>query len=133
MDKKTVIITDREEKEGDFMKVLVIPDVHLKPWMFEKASNYMERGFADRAVCLMDIPDDWGQQYNKKLYEDIYDAAIEFAKKYPDTMWCWGNHDLSYQWYHLETGYSPMAEYTVNKKLIDLKEVLPKNNPIRYV
>ena len=54
------------------MNVLVIPDVHLKPWMFE------------RAVCLMDIPDDWNQEYNLELYWDTFDAAVAFAKKYPD-------------------------------------------------
>ena len=115
------------------MKVLVIPDIHLKPDIFQKADYLMGKKIAERAVCLMDIPDDWGKQYNIKLYEDTYDAAISFAKKYPDTMWCWGNHDLSYQWYQLETGYSPMAEYTVNRKLTDLKVALPENNPIRYV
>lgn len=43
------------------MKVLVIPDVHLKPWMFEQAAVLMRAKQADRAVCLMDIPDDWGK------------------------------------------------------------------------
>ena len=47
------------------MKVLVIPDVHLKPWMFERASEIMEKGTVERAVCLMDIPDDWNQEYNR--------------------------------------------------------------------
>ena len=41
------------------MKVLVIPDVHLKPWMFERAEEIMKKKMAERAVCLMDIPDDW--------------------------------------------------------------------------
>lgn len=41
------------------MRVLVIPDVHLKPWMFEQAAVLMREKKADRAVCLMDIPDDW--------------------------------------------------------------------------
>ena len=105
------------------MKVLIIPDVHLKPFMFKQAAELMERGIAKRAVCLMDIPDDWDKQFDISLYEETYDAAISFAKKYPDTAWCYGNHDLSYVWHKLETGYSPMAAYTVQKKLIDLKEV----------
>ena len=42
------------------MRALVIPDVHLKPYMFAEAAERMRRGVADRAVCLMDIPDDWG-------------------------------------------------------------------------
>lgn len=36
------------------MKVLIIPDVHLKPFMFKQAAELMERGIAKRAVCLMD-------------------------------------------------------------------------------
>ena len=39
------------------MKVLVIPDVHLKPQMFRQATALMYQKIADRAVCLMDIPD----------------------------------------------------------------------------
>ena len=115
------------------MKVLIIPDVHLKPFMFKQAAELMERGIAKRSVCLMDIPDDWDKQFDISLYEETYDAAISFAKKYPDTAWCYGNHDLSYVWHKLETGYSPMAAYTVQKKLIDLKEVLPEGNLIKYV
>ena len=46
------------------MKVLVIPDIHLKPWMFQRAEEIMEKGTVERAVCLMDIPDDWNQEYN---------------------------------------------------------------------
>ncbi len=46
------------------MKVLVIPDVHLKPWMFQRASELMKEIKPDRAVCLMDIADDWRQQFN---------------------------------------------------------------------
>ena len=50
------------------MKILVIPDVHLKPQMFKQATALMHQGIADRAVCLMDIPDDWDKQYNVGLY-----------------------------------------------------------------
>ena len=49
---------------------------------------------AERAVCLMDIADDWRQQFNLDLYEQTYDAAIAFAREYPGTLWCYGNHDL---------------------------------------
>lgn len=61
------------------MKVLIIPDVHLKPFMFKQAAELMERGIAKRAVCLMDIPDDWNKQFDISLYEQTYDAAISFA------------------------------------------------------
>ena len=105
------------------MKVLIIPDVHLKPFMFKQAAELMERGIAQRVVCLMDIPDDWDKQFNILFYEETYEEAIRFAKYYADTAWCYGNHDLCFVWRDLETGYSPMAAYTVQKKLIDLKEV----------
>ena len=66
------------------MKVLVIPDIHLKPFMFKQAAELMERGIAQRVVCLMDIPDDWDKQFNILFYEETYEEAIRFAKKYPD-------------------------------------------------
>ena len=81
----------------------------------------------------MDIPDDWNQEYNLELYRDTFDAAIAFVKKYPDTLWCYGNHDLSYLWDKRESGYSPAAAYTVAKKLDELACALPKGNEIRYV
>ena len=52
------------------MKVLVIPDVHLKPFMFQQAAALMRQNIAERAVCLMDIPDDWEKQYDVVLYEE---------------------------------------------------------------
>ena len=51
------------------MKVLVIPDVHLKPRMFDRAAEILARGNASQAVCLMDLPDDWSQERNTALYE----------------------------------------------------------------
>ena len=41
------------------MKVLIIPDVHLKPWIFDQAEDIMrDKGF-DRAVFIGDLVDDW--------------------------------------------------------------------------
>jgi hypothetical protein len=93
----------------------------------------MRIGIAERAVCLMDIADDWEQQYNTALYEETYDEAIKFAMTFPETAWCYANHDLSYLWHQLESGYSSMASYTVQKKLIELRATVPENNPIRYI
>lgn len=115
------------------MKVLVIPDVHLKPNMFAQASQLMEQGVAEQAVCLMDIPDDWDKQFNLEAYEQAYDAAIAFAKAFPDTRWCYGNHDLCYLLDERETGFSIFAAPTVCRKLGELSSVLPEDNPIRYV
>ncbi len=115
------------------MKVIVIPDVHLKPYMFQKAAELLKQGVAEKAVCLMDIPDDWGKQYNIGLYEETFDAAIDFATKYPETLWCMGNHDLSYVWQQPETGYSGLASLTVQKKLMDLKSALSPDNHLKYI
>ena len=115
------------------MKVLVIPDVHLKPWMFQRAEKLMEQGTAERAVCLMDIPDDWDQEYHTELYIETFDAAIAFAKKYPDTLWAYGNHDLCYLWDERESGYSAAAARIVPEKIRELKRALPRGNEIRYV
>ena len=103
------------------MKVLVIPDVHLKPWMFRRASELMRAGAAERAVCLMDIADDWNQELNIDLYIQAYDAAIQFAADFPDTLWCYGNHDLCYAWNKRESGYSTFAAPTVCRKVRELE------------
>ena len=115
------------------MIVLVIPDVHLKPWVFDNAMEIMDTGVADRAVCLMDIPDDWGREHDLQLYEDTFDAAIRFQKEFPDTLWCYGNHDLSYRWLQYETGFSPDAIHVVNEKLDELRNELPVERRMAYV
>ena len=115
------------------MKVLVIPDVHLKPYMFHQADELLKQGVAERAVCLMDIPDDWGSENNIGLYVETFDAAIVFAKKYPDTLWAYGNHDLCYMWNERESGYSPMAAWTVQEKLLELRRALPVGHEIKYI
>lgn len=115
------------------MRVLVIPDVHLKPILFEHASELIKRGEADRAVCLMDIADDWRQQYNLDLYMQTYDAAIRFSKEFPDTLWCYGNHDLSYLWQQKESGYSPIAPWVVCEKMRILKESFSDEKQMAYL
>ena len=115
------------------MRVLTIPDVHLKPWIFDRAEAVLKAGKADRAVCLMDIPDDWGKEYRIECYEETYDRAIEFAKARPDTLWCYGNHDLSYVWKQQETGYSPHARGTVLSKLEERKYSLPEESGLAII
>ena len=115
------------------MKVLVIPDVHLKPWMFERAAELLKEGNADRAVCLMDIPDDWRQEFNLDLYIQTFDAAIQFAKNFPETLWCYGNHDICYPWNQRETGYSKIAPCTVCEKLRKLQEALLEEKQLAFL
>ena len=106
------------------MRVLVIPDIHLKTWIFDRAEKILKDGKAEHAVCLMDMPDDWDMGFQIERYKETFDRAIAFAVDYPDTLWCYGNHDVSYQWGKLETGYSPYAERTVISKLEELKNSL---------
>jgi len=115
------------------LKILVIPDVHLKPWMFDRASEILNSGAAKKAVCLMDIPDDWGQEYNLGLYEETFDAAIRFQKEFPETLWCYGNHDLSYEWLQYESGFSSVAIPVVQKKLSELRRELPDRSQMAYI
>jgi hypothetical protein len=101
--------------------------------MFQRASELMKEAKADRAVCLMDIADDWRQQFNLDLYEQTYDAAIAFAGEYPDTLWRYGNHDLCYLWNQRETGYSKIAPRLVCEKLQALRDTLPDERQMVYL
>ncbi len=109
-------------------KVFIIPDVHLKPWIFEKASEKISEGTYDHIVMLGDLVDDWGQEQNIKLYNDTFDAAIEFIRDHPNTLFCYGNHDVSYPWDKLESGFSTYARDTVIKRLDELENALPEGN-----
>ena len=114
------------------MKVLVIPDVHLKPQMFRQAAAIMNTRVADRAVCLMDIPDDWDREYDIALYEETYDEAIRFAARFPDTAWCYGNHDLSYFWLFSHGGVLNyfVEEYVPKSKYHDVDAVVEEINKL---
>jgi len=120
-------------KREKYMKVLVIPDIHLKTWIFDRAENILKAGKADRAVCLMDMPDDWDMEFQIERYRETFDRAIAFAASYPDTLWCYGNHDVSYPWGKLETGYSPYAERTVMTKLEELENSLQDSSQINIM
>jgi hypothetical protein len=114
-------------------KVLVIPDIHLKPWIFDQAEDILIAGKADRAVCLMDIADDWGMEFMVSQYAATYDRAIIFAREHPNTLWCYGNHDLSYMWIQPESGFSSYAISTVNSKLAELRNTLEDDSRMAYV
>lgn len=61
------------------MKLLVIPDIHLKTWIFDRAETILKAGKADRVVCLMDMPDDWDMEFQIERYKETFDRAITFA------------------------------------------------------
>ena len=107
------------------MNVLVIPDIHLKHKLFDHAEKILKEGKADLAVCLMDMPDDWGQELHVERYKATFQRAIAFEKEHPETLWCYGNHEISYLWGKLETGYSVYAESTVLEGMNRLQASLP--------
>ena len=107
------------------MKVLVIPDVHLKPEVFDRAMEIMENSDCEMAVCVGDIADDWGCDGNVELYEKTMKKMIEFAEKYPETLWCYGNHDLAYVWdVYDHPGFSEDARFIVSEYFEELDGIV---------
>ena len=115
------------------MKVLIIPDIHLKTWIFDRADKIIKDGRADQAVCLMDIPDDWNMEFRTECYQATLDRAILFAKDFPNTLWCYGNHDISYIWGKHESGYSTYAERIVISKMDELKGIMHNSSQLTFI
>lgn len=115
------------------MKCLVIPDVHLKPYVIYRAIKIMEELGVDQSVCLMDIADDWNQEMNIEQYCLAYDAAVELAEKHPSSLWCIGNHDVSYEWECYESGYSRWARMVVNAKMDRLRETVADPKQVAFL
>ena len=101
--------------------------------MFDRATELMNYGMADKTVCLMDIPDEWGHRHDLDLYRETFDKAIKYARQFPETLWCYGNHDLSYIWMQPESGFSPFAVPTVSSKLAALRNSLPDDSQLAYI
>lgn len=107
------------------MKVLVIPDIHLKHKMFDRAEKILESGQADIAIQLGDMFDDWDMQFATIFYQRTAECAIRFHKKFPDTLWCMGNHDFGYykpKYGRRETGHSKMMENEMKHHLEQMQE-----------
>ena len=54
--------------------------------MFHGASEKVIEKAADRAAGLMDLADDWRQQFNLNLYIQTYDAALTFKRTAGDSV-----------------------------------------------
>lgn len=105
-------------------KVLVIPDIHLKYEMFDRAEKILEDGKADFAIQLGDMFDDWDMQFATAYYQRTAERAIEFQKKFPKTLWCMGNHDLGYykpEYGRRETGHSKIMEQEMKELLQEMR------------
>ena len=107
-------------------RTFVIPDIHLKPKMLELADNLIDNSSYDNIVFLGDVVDDWYQQNNLELYRDTFREITGFIKKYDNVYFCYGNHDISYEWEALESGYSYSARDVVMEGLNSIRNgILP--------
>jgi len=103
---------------------LVVPDLHLKPWIFTRADEIMQQEGVSRAIFLGDLQDDWDEQNNIELYYETNSKLLEFSEKYPQSLFCYGNHDISYWYRREESGYSFRAESMVQSFLMEMRKTL---------
>lgn len=75
-------------------KILIIPDTHLKPKIFDLADKIMHEHEVDYAVQLGDNFDDF--YCFEPEYKAHYVRMEQFAKDHPNTIWLYGNHEVSY-------------------------------------
>lgn len=104
-------------------KVLVISDLHLKPWIVRIAVKIMQEMNLVKAVFLGDSIDDFGKQDDIALYNEMFFLIKIFMEKYPESLFCLGNHEMSYYWQKKESGYSRKAELTVWAWLQDFRRM----------
>ena len=103
-------------------KCLVIPDLHLKPWIVRSSIKLMEKMNLGVAVFLGDGADDWNKEDDIALYNETYYYIMKFMEKFPDSLFCYGNHEAAYLWRKRETsGYSTHSEMVVWSALLDMK------------
>ena len=112
-------------------KIFVIPDVHLKPWILEEARKLINEDY-DEVVMLGDVLDDWGKEFHNKLYKTTLQELfyfIEYCKPHynVDIIFCYGNHELSYLWSRLESGFSATLYPYLVDRLLHLRDLLGKN------
>lgn len=101
------------------MKVLVIPDVHLKPWIFDDAEFILKNFNLDNAVFIGDLVDDWHKENYIDLYKDTIDRAMLFKCMNSDSIFCYGNHEVAYMLGDWCSGnselYRPMIRSMLNQ------------------
>lgn len=120
------------------MKILVIPDIHLKTWIIRLATIIMRWLINENenlpederqeigAVFIGDLADDFDREDDTASYAKVFDACIEFIITYPTTYFCIGNHCVAYSWRcENMSGYSgnPIVQDIVRAKIIELREI----------
>lgn len=75
-------------------KVLVIPDTHLKPKMFDLADKILRENKIDYVVQLGDNFDDFYCREEQYRVHNV--RMLRFLRDHPKTVWLFGNHEISY-------------------------------------
>ena len=110
------------------MQILIIPDIHLKPWIYDDAEIVLKQHpEVENIVTLGDIPDDFGHKNDIPLYEDTFNRAEQFYKDHPDSLWCIGNHEASYLWDQWTNGMAYRAKNTAYHKIKELYDMIPES------
>ena len=92
------------------MKVLVIPDPHLKIWVIEHGLELAKKHRADKVIILGDYFDDW--YCINRDYDDMLTYLKTLLRSNPSVEVLFGNHELSYMGFPC-SGFN----YTVSKML----------------
>lgn len=108
------------------MQALVIPDVHLKTWMFYAADRIIEKERPDAVVLLGDLVDDFGCKNSPEKYIETIDAAIAFIQKHPESYLCLGNHEASYLWNRETNATAYRARSTAKEQCWRLTQEIPQ-------
>lgn len=89
-------------------KVLVIPDIHTKTWIVDKALKIAERIRVDKIVMLGDYFDDWDA--TEKTERATLSYMKDLLKKHTNIIPLYGNHELSYMGYPCSGHHHNVAE-----------------------
>lgn len=77
------------------MKILVMPDAHLKTELVDRIDQLLDEHPDWLCVSLGDWADDWGRPVRE--YKKFYERFTAFLKKHAERIeCCWGNHDYAY-------------------------------------
>lgn len=77
------------------MKVLCLPDCHLKIELLERVGQLLKQHPDWQCVSLGDWADDW--QRSPEEYQEFFNQFLNFCYYHQDNLHlCWGNHDYAY-------------------------------------
>lgn len=109
-------------------KILVIPDIHLKNFILDRADKIIDEQNPDLIMFLGDYVDDFNS--TQKTYEDFSLRFSKFLTKHKDKVkLCWGNHEISYIIKKFVTGNKIYVYDTV----MGICNSLEWNFDIRYI